>query len=123
MQGTCPEGVRPQLQRGAGCKRVEKRKACSSQALKPHIIVLTPKRTRLLALTHERKPESIYQLAKMSNRDPKNVHEDIKLLERYGILETRIRLGAQRTQRVPKVLYDEISMTIPLVAQSKSTSL
>ena len=82
--------------------------------------LLTPERIGLLTLIHERRPESIYQLAKMSNRDPKTVHEDVRLLERYGIVETRIHRGAQRSQRVPRVPYDEISLKIPLVAKSKS---
>jgi len=102
-------------------RRVERREGVFFTSVEAARNLLTPERIRLLTLIHERKPESIYQLAKMSNRDPKNVHEDIKLLERYGILETRIRPGAQRTQRVPRVPYDEISLTIPLVAQSKST--
>ena len=102
-------------------RRVERREGVFFTSVEVARNLLTPERIRLLTLIHERKPESIYQLAKMSNRDPKNVHEDIKLLERYGILETRIRPGAHRTQRVPRVPYDEISLKIPLVAQSRST--
>jgi predicted transcriptional regulator len=102
-------------------RRVERREGVFFTSVEAARNLLTPERIRLLALIHERKPESIYQLAKMTNRDPKNVHEDIRLLERYGILKTRIRPGAQRTQRVPTVPYDEISLTIPLIARSKST--
>lgn len=102
-------------------RRVERREGVFFTSVKAARNLLTPERIRLLTLIHARKPDSVYQLAKMCNRDPKNVHEDIKLLERYGILKTRIRPGAQRTQRVPRVPYDEISLRIPLGAQSKLT--
>lgn len=102
-------------------RRVERRGGVFFTSVEAARNLLTPQRIRLLTLIHERKPDSVYQLAKMCNRDPKNVHEDIKLLERYGILKTQIRPGAQRTQRVPRVPYDEISLRIPLAAQSKLT--
>jgi len=100
-------------------RRVQRREGVFFTSVEAARNLLTPERIRLLTLIHERKPESIYQLAKLCKRDPKNVHEDIKLLERYGILKTRMRSGTQRTQRVPRVPYDEISLKIPLAAQSK----
>lgn len=102
-------------------RRVRKRKGVFFTSVEAARILLTPERIKLLTMVHERKPESIYQLARMCNRDQKNVHEDVKLLERYGILETRIRPGKPRTQRVPRVPYDEINLRIPLAARSKST--
>jgi len=102
-------------------RRVEKKEGVFFTSVEAARNLLTPERIRLLTLIHERRPESIYLLAKMSHRDPKNVHEDIKLLERYGILETHLSLKSHRAQRVPRVPYDEISLRIPLTAQAKST--
>ena len=101
-------------------KRVTKKKGVFFTNVEAARNLLTPERIKLLTLIHERKPGSIYQLAKMCDRDQKNVHADVALLEKYGILETRIRRGAPRTHRVPRVPYDEISLRIPLAAQSKS---
>ncbi len=100
-------------------KRVAKRKGVFFTSVEAARNLLTPERIKLLTLIHERKPDSIYQLAKMCDRDQKNVHADVTLLEKYGILETRIRPGAPRTHRVPRVPYDEINLRIPLAAQPK----
>jgi predicted transcriptional regulator len=103
-------------------KRVRKRKGIFFTSVEAARNLVTPERIKLLTVIRKDKPESIYQLARLCKRDQKNVHEDVKLLERYGILETRMRPGKSRTQRVPRVLYDEIDLRIPLVAQSKSTT-
>ena len=101
-------------------RRVKKKEGVYFTSVEAARNLLTPERIKLLTLIHNQGPQSIYQLAKICHRDPKNVHEDIKLLERYGILRTRLRSRASRTQRVSEVLYDEINLRIPLTAQSKS---
>ena len=101
-------------------KRVRKKEGVYFTSIEAARNLLTPERIKLLTLIHNQGPQSIYQLARICNRDPKNVHEDIKLLERYGILRTRLRTRASRTQRVSEVLYDEINLRIPLAAHSKS---
>ena len=103
-------------------RRVGKRKGVYFASVEAARNLVTPERIKLLTMIRKYKPESIYQLARLCNRNQKNVHEDVKLLERYGILETRMRLGKSRTQRVPRVLYDEIDLKIPLAARSKSTT-
>src|SRR3990172_11023951 len=47
---------------------------------------LTRERLALLRAIRTRRPSSIYQLAKMVGRDLKNVQEDIRLLERHGLV-------------------------------------
>jgi len=101
-------------------KRVRKKEGVYFTSIEAARNLLTPERIKLLTLIHNQGPQSIYQLARICNRDPKNVHEDIKLLERYGILRTRLRTRASRTQRVSEVLYDEINLRIPLAAHAKS---
>lgn len=44
------------------------------------------KRMELLSVIKHRKPRSVYQLAKILNREYKNVHEDVELLEELGLI-------------------------------------
>ena len=74
----------------------------------------TPERVKLLTLIHDRGPASIYKITKLSGRDHKNVHEDVKLLEKAGIVKTKLRPGGSRAQRVVAAPYDEINLNILL---------
>ncbi|MDE2141172.1 MAG: hypothetical protein KGJ84_02000 [Elusimicrobia bacterium] len=49
--------------------------------------LLTGKRMELLHLIREHSPRSINQLASIADRDFKNVHTDIMLLKRYGLVQ------------------------------------
>lgn len=48
--------------------------------------VLSPARLELLGTILKEKPESIYALAKMVERDFKNIYSDVKLLAEIGFL-------------------------------------
>ena len=72
---------------------------------------LSPERIRLLKAVHEKKPKSIYELAKMLKRDRKNVTEDVKMLEGVGLIERKaIKRGKEKVELV--VDYDRIQMDI-----------
>src|SRR5438105_4708802 len=49
--------------------------------------LLTEKRMALLHIIKEKRPKSIYALAKIAARDFKNVHTDIMLLKQYGLVQ------------------------------------
>ncbi|MBI3563570.1 MAG: hypothetical protein HY079_00065 [Elusimicrobia bacterium] len=49
--------------------------------------LLTDKRMELLRLIREHSPRSINRLASIAGRDFKNVHTDIMLLKRYGLVQ------------------------------------
>lgn len=68
--------------------------------------VLTDKRMALLHLIRERHPRSVRQLAKFAGRDFKNVHSDVVLLKRCGLL------GKGETEQVTRleVPYRNISI-------------
>jgi predicted transcriptional regulator len=51
--------------------------------------VLSPTRMELLGVIVRQKPESIYALAQMVERDFKNVHADVKLLAEVGLVVLR----------------------------------
>lgn len=70
--------------------------------------ILTPQRKRLLDVIKDRKPSSVNELAKLVNRDYKNVYEDIVLLERTGFL----KLKREGKKLVPIVDYDVIDVQV-----------
>jgi len=59
----------------------------SFENLKALVQVLTPKRIEVLTVLHETGPLAIRALAKSLHRDYKNVHQDIQILERIGLVE------------------------------------
>lgn len=59
----------------------------SFENLKALVQVLTPRRIEVLTVLHENGPLAIRALAKMLHRDYKNVHQDIQILERIGLVE------------------------------------
>lgn len=76
---------------------------------------LTRERLALLRAVRERHPRSIYELAKIVDRDLKNVQQDVALLERHGLIKlTEKRRGEKSKVRVPEALFDEIALRIAI---------
>lgn len=100
-------------------RRLSKREGVFFTSMEAARNLLTAQRVKLLTLIREHKPTSVYELAKLSQRDLKNVYDDVKLLEKHGILRTTLRRSTARTRRVPDVPYDEIRVSIPLRAVSE----
>ena len=48
---------------------------------------LTPRRLELLGLIRRHQPESVRELATLARRDIKNVSEDVRALEQYGLID------------------------------------
>ena|SRR5208283_2669612 len=59
------------------------------QSLETLLGVLTTRRLELLKVLHESGPSSVRALAKKLNRDYKNVHQDIALLEKVGLIQRK----------------------------------
>lgn len=72
---------------------------------------LTPKRLELLHAIKGKKPKSMYELAKLMNRDLKNVIQDLAFLERLGLVELK-KTKDKRTRGTPSVEYDKILLEI-----------
>lgn len=105
----------------AGKHRVSRRHVyfTSMEALRN---LLTPERLKLLSLIRRHKPRSIYELAQFLDRDFKNVYEDVKLLERHGILDTGVEESRDaRKGYTLDVPYDQISVEIPLGTVSEAS--
>jgi predicted transcriptional regulator len=57
----------------------------------------------------------MYELARILDRDPKNVQEDVRLLETYGLIRvTDARVSGKRRVRVPEAVFDEIELKIAI---------
>lgn len=74
--------------------------------------LLSNEKARLLHITKTKQPESIYKLAKLLNRDFKSVRKDIKLLEKFGIIELIVTHKKGRERLRPIVDTDQLIITI-----------
>jgi predicted transcriptional regulator len=76
---------------------------------------LTKSRIALLHAIRLKRPRSIYELAKMVDRDLKNVQQDVALLERHGLVKfTEKRRGEKSKVRIPEAPFDEIALRIAI---------
>lgn len=75
--------------------------------------VLTNNRLLILKTIRDKKPGSVYELAKMLNRDLKNVNQDLKLLSDIGLV-TLEKTEADKKRVVPHVDYGKIMLEIPV---------
>jgi predicted transcriptional regulator len=102
-------------------RRVEPRDIVAFTSLEAARNFLTRERLALLRVISDRRPSSIYELAKMIGRDLKNVQEDIRILEREGLIRTKERPRGKRSVKVLEVPYDQIQLTIGLRAGADGT--
>lgn len=70
--------------------------------------VLTPERMNLLRLIKEKKPTSLHELARLSNRNIKNISDDVKFLAQVGLVE----LKESEKKILALVNYDKILLEI-----------
>jgi predicted transcriptional regulator len=68
--------------------------------------VITGARLQLLRTIRIEKPKSIQELARMVERDFKNVHQDVKLLAEFGLIEI-VESGPRRSAS-PVAKFSEI---------------
>lgn len=74
---------------------------------------LTNNRLLILKTIRERKPNSVYELAKMLGRDLKNVNQDLKLLADIGLV-TFEKKETDKKRVIPHVNYAKILLEIPV---------
>lgn len=73
--------------------------------------ILTEKRLFLLKTIKEKKPKSIYELAKLLDRDIGNINEDVNKLSELGFITlTKSKNGREGVS--PSVDYDKILLEI-----------
>lgn len=74
--------------------------------------VLSNQRARLINILKTKKPESIYSLAKLLQRDFKSVSDDVKLLEKFGILELISEKVGKRERLKPVLVIDTLYLKV-----------
>lgn len=73
--------------------------------------LLTEKRLSLLHLVREHAPHSISQLAKIAGRDFKNVHADVMILKKYGLIQmSGSKKSSRPVDRTISVPYQAINI-------------
>lgn len=74
---------------------------------------ITSERLRILRLIKEKHPASLYELAKLLDRNLKNVSDDVHYLADLGLIELeKTKSGREKT--TPHVNYDKILLEIPV---------
>ncbi|MBM3233357.1 ArsR family transcriptional regulator [Candidatus Pacearchaeota archaeon] len=74
--------------------------------------LLSNEKARILHTLKTKKPGSLYHLAKLLGRDFKAVHEDLKLLERFGFIELIFEKTGKRERIKPVVVIDTLNIKI-----------
>jgi len=74
--------------------------------------VLTSNRIMLLDIIKQEKPESIYKLAILANRDQGNVTKDANILHEYGFIDIVEKKDGERTRSEPQLQSEGIEMVI-----------
>ncbi len=96
-------------------RRVTKREGIYCTSIEAARNLLTPNRLALLRAVRSGRPGSIYELSRMVNRDLKNVQDDLRILETYGLVRMAdaTRSGKRRV-RVPRSMFDQIQLEIAI---------
>ena len=92
-------------------KKVTPKKGTYFSSLEAVRNLLTEKRLELLELIRTQKPFSITTLANLAGRDFKNVHQDLKVLKEYGLVQfSRPKKVTRGSPRVISAPYQEINI-------------
>ncbi len=76
--------------------------------------LLSNERARMIDVIRTQKPKSLYELAKKLGRGFKSIKEDIKLLERFGIVELIEEKTKKRIRHKPEIVAEEIVIKIKI---------
>ena len=95
-------------------RQVERQELVGFTSLEAARNFLTRERLGLLRTIKSRHPNSIYELAKMTGRDLKNIQQDVRILERHGLVRIARRPRGSRKVKVPRVPFEEIALKIAI---------
>jgi len=104
------KGVWGKLEKG---KQVKKHEGISFENIEAMRKILSEERFRILRTIKKEHPKSIYELAKLLNRDIKNTFDDVQFLAQIGLIELK-KTKEGREKTAPKVNYDRILLEIPV---------
>jgi predicted transcriptional regulator len=99
----------------AAGRRVQRREGVYFTSIEAARNLLTRNRLALLRAIRQLQPRSTYELAQRVGRDLKNVQDDLRLLEEYGLVRLADGRGTgKRPTKVPEVLFGEIALKIAI---------
>lgn len=109
------QGFRETLKAVQAGRRVTRREGVYFTSIEAARNLLTPNRLALLRAIRSKRPGSIYELAKMVGRNLKNVQDDLRLLEDYGLVQMSDgRRTGKRKVKVPRALFAQIALKIAI---------
>ena len=76
--------------------------------------LLSNEKARILYTIKVKSPTSMYDLAKILDRNFKAVRDDIKFLERLGFIELIEEKTKNRIRHVPKIVVDKIILNLSI---------
>lgn len=76
--------------------------------------LLSNEKARILHLLKTKEPKSIYALSKELKRDFKSVREDIKTLERFGLIEFHSEKTGKREAFKPVLATERLQIVITI---------
>jgi len=100
--------VMKKLERG---EKVKRESGIYFENLEAFRRALTERRLEMLHVIKEKHPSSVYELAKMLDRDIKNVNVDLEYLREIGLVEIK-RSKEKRERVIPEVNYDVIELRV-----------
>lgn len=113
--GEALEGFKDTFKAAEAGGRVREREGVYFTSMDAARNLLTPNRLALLRAIRTKRPRSIHELAKMVRRDLKNVQGDLKLLERYGLVQmSQEHRKGKRQVKVPRTLFRQIALKIAI---------
>ncbi len=92
----------------------EEKQEYDFEGLKALRRLLNNEKLRILHVIKNKNPSSIYELAKILNRDFKSVVSDIKLLERFGFINMLSERSGKRQRLKPIVVIDSLYLQIKI---------
>lgn len=96
------------LERG---EKVKKSRGIYFENLAAFRRALTEKRLEILHVIKKEHPISVYELARILNRDTKNVTQDLKYLKDIGLVEIK-RTREKKERTIPEVNYETVNLEI-----------
>ena len=91
--------------------KVETEREISFESIEWLRNVLTKRRLELLSVVRHKRPQSVYELSKILNRDIKSVNTDLKVLAENEFIEfKKVTEGRQRL--IPVVEFDKIDIMV-----------
>lgn len=76
--------------------------------------LLSNEKARILHVIKAKKPTSIYALSQMLERDVKAVKKDLKLLERFGVIDLASEKVKGRQRLKPILATDQLILTMKI---------